>query len=77
MAQCVLVINGALVQDISPPDTCPGYVLLTPTDYQLLAPVAFTPADILAVWAWGFGPVVGVWALAYPVRLVLKAIHLL
>lgn len=70
MSQCVTVTaEGYLVQSTESPDQCTGYLLISPSEYQLFVQtVEITPAEVLEVFGIVFGWVVLLGALSYKVK---------
>jgi hypothetical protein len=72
MAQCV-VIDGGGVVTASAADPCPGFVVLTPTEYGsfLASPFSLSAEDGATVSI----AIIGVWAVAFAFRALAKALH--
>ena len=71
MAQCVELVEGAVVQSTS--DPCLGFVLLNPVEFATLTsnPLLLTPADGFVLSA----AVIGVWASAVAIRALIRALN--
>lgn len=78
MAQCAVIDkSGKLILTADTPDTCAGYVLLSPADYGLMVQsYQIAPADVLYVFSWGFGAVLFFWSLGFAVGAAKKLISL-
>ncbi|MBB1477843.1 hypothetical protein [Shewanella sp. SG41-3] len=78
MSQCVSISSeGFLVQSTQSPDDCTGYILLTPTEYDLaLKAIDINPADVLEVFGLVFGWVVFLGFLSYKVKVAKSVIKL-
>jgi hypothetical protein len=69
MAICASISNGALVQNQTAIGQCTDYVILTAADYAQSVPV-LTLTDTIALC----GSVMTVWALAYGIKLLRRAL---
>ena len=71
MSQCVVFnTDGTLIQSTQSVTDCTGYILISPTEYDLMIQtVEITPAEILAVFGIVFGWVVFLGYLSYQVKI--------
>lgn len=71
MSQCVVFnTDGTLTQSTQSVSDCTGYILISPTEYDLMVQtVEITPAEILAVFGIVFGWVVFLGYLSYQVKI--------
>lgn len=71
MSQCVAFnTDGALIQSTQSVTDCTGYILISPTEYDLMIQtVEITPTEILTVFATVFGWVVFLGYLSYQVKI--------
>ncbi|QYJ87852.1 hypothetical protein K0I73_09425 [Shewanella mesophila] len=71
MAQCVaFTAEGYLMQSAQSVDDCTGYILVSPTEYNLaVQSIEINPADMLEVFGIVFGWVVFLGYLSYQVKI--------
>lgn len=70
MAICVTVdAVNKLTATTTPIDSCTSYVAFTSSEYSAMSPI-FTPAEVVEI---SFG-VVGVWAIAYGIKVLRRAL---
>ncbi len=70
MAVCVSVdANDFLKGDLTPVESCTGYVLVDSNEYQLmLQTYSISPLEIAESFTWGFGTYISFWFLGYAVK---------
>lgn len=70
MAQCVgFNSDGFLMQSAQSVDSCTGYILVSPTEYNLaIQSIEIDPLEVLQVFGIVFGWVIFLGALSYKVK---------